>query len=547
MSIITPLRPDQPRAPLANEAAEQGVLGALLADNATLKELGFLRAEHFATAVHSRIFDAAVKLIQGGHPANPVTLKGQFDQDAALSALGGGKYLAELAVSVPLITNAPDYAAVVHDLYLRRQFVAEVEDTIANIYRVDIGRPASAIVADHSARLARLAAEAANARSAGIDRGPIDVGEDNWPISPRSWLLALTFCRRFISGLLSQGAAGKTAVRIAQALALATGRALTGEHVFVRSRVLLVCLEDNLDELRRRVRAAMLHHGVTADDVRGWLFYWAPTGSKIAEHRDGSRVVVPGDLEQQVRTFIDAHKIDLVIFDPFVKTHTAEENDNTAIDAVACILARIAGDLDVAVDVLHHERKAGSPEAGDINRGRGASSFRDAARLFYTLTPMTETEREQFGLAEAERRSLVRVDSAKVNIAPRSIETRWFRIVGVWLGNETDLYPNGDTVPTVEPWHPPDLWRDISTATANAILDQIERGPAEGRRYSVGNRAEARAAWRVVKKDCPTLTDEQAQIVIATWLRNEILESRDYDDPVARKPRKGLYVTRRPG
>jgi hypothetical protein len=232
------------------------------------------------------------------------------------------------------------------------------------------------------------------------------------------------------------------------------------------------------------VRAARLHHGVSADDVRGWLYLWAPIGLKIAEQRNGARQVVPGDLEPQLRTFISDHNIDLVIIDPLVKTHTAEENDNAAIDAVSTILGHLAGELDCAVDVLHHERKDGAPEAGDVNRGRGAGSFKDAARLICTLTPMTETERKQFGLTETERRSLVRVDRAKVNIAPPSIKARWFLIVGVPLGNRTDLYLHGDTVPTVEPWRPPDLWREITPSTVNAILDQIGRGPAEGRRYS---------------------------------------------------------------
>jgi hypothetical protein len=378
--------------------------------------------------------------------------------------------------------------------------------------------------------------------------GPIDAGEDDAPIPPRGWLLGNTFCRGFISGLLSQGAAGKTAVRITQALALATGRPLTGEHVFERGRVLIVCLEDSLDELRRRVRAARLHHGVTAAEVRGWLYFWAPAGLKIAEQRDGSRQIVPGELEQQLRAFIADRMIDLVIIDPLVKTHTADENDNTAIDAVCCILARLADDLNCAVDILHHERKSGSPEAGDANRGRGASSFRDAARLLYTLTPMTEAERDQFGLAEADRRSLIRVDSAKVNIAPPSIEAQWLRIVGVQLGNGTELYPHGDTVPTVEPWDPPDLWRNLPIATVNAILDQIERGPAEGRRYSAANSAGAdRAAWRVVLDHCPALVEKQCRMVISTWLKNQVIESRDYYDTADRKTRSGLFVIKRPG
>ena len=84
----------------------------------------------------------------------------------------------------------------------------------------------------------------------------IDAGEDEAAIPPRGWLLGNAMCRGFISGNVAQGGVGKTALAIARALALATGRPLTGEHVFQRCRVLVVSLEDDIDELRRRVRAA---------------------------------------------------------------------------------------------------------------------------------------------------------------------------------------------------------------------------------------------------------------------------------------------------
>ncbi len=106
--------------------------------------------------------------------------------------------------------------------------------------------------------------------------GEWDAGDDDAPIPPRGWLLGTVFCRRFVSSLLAVGGAGKTALRTAQALALATGQPITGEHVFQRCRVLIVSLEDDMDELRRRVRAARLHHGISQDDVRGWLFLATP-------------------------------------------------------------------------------------------------------------------------------------------------------------------------------------------------------------------------------------------------------------------------------
>ena len=93
---------------------------------------------------------------------------------------------------------------------------------------------------------------------------------------PRGWLLGNTFCRRFLSSLFGDGGVGKTAVRYAQALALATGRNLTGEYVFQRARVLIVSLEDDADELRRRILAARLHFNIKASDIDGWLFLSSP-------------------------------------------------------------------------------------------------------------------------------------------------------------------------------------------------------------------------------------------------------------------------------
>src|SRR5947207_3054351 len=102
-------------------------------------------------------------------------------------------------------------------------------------------------------------------------------------IPPRGWLLGNTFCRRFLSSLLGDGGLGKTSLRIAQLLACATGRRLTGEHVFRRCRVLLISFEDDRDELRRRIRAAMKHHGIAPADVKGWLILAAPKGLKLME------------------------------------------------------------------------------------------------------------------------------------------------------------------------------------------------------------------------------------------------------------------------
>ena len=149
---------------------------------------------------------------------------------------------------------------------------------------------------------------------AASELGEWDAGDDTAPIDPRGWLLGTTACRRFVGSILSEGGTGKTALRIAQGLALATGKEITGEHVFQRCRVLIVSLEDDKDELRRRVRAAMLHHGISQKDVKGWLFLATPgveAGKLVVTNDRG--LPVRSALADTLEVCILKNKIDFVI------------------------------------------------------------------------------------------------------------------------------------------------------------------------------------------------------------------------------------------
>jgi hypothetical protein len=314
----------------------------------------------------------------------------------------------------------------------------------------------------------------------------------------------------------------------------------------MRCRVLLLSFEDGRDELQRRIAAALLHHKINRSELKGWLYYATPKGIKLAELQNGSRQ--RGQLEQELRVNIKRLKSDIVCLDPYVKTHALEENDNSAMDFVCELLASLADDYSIAVDAPHHSRK-GAATPGDPDMGRGGSSIRDAGRLVYTLTPMSEDEAKQFSVEQIDRRYYVRLDSAKVNIAPPSRTATWFKLVGVNIGNATELYPNGDDVQTVEPWHPPDTWASVSAVTLNAVLTEIDNGMPNGQRYTdKGGGTGPRAAWRVVQKHCTDLTEGQCREIIRTWITNGVLYEAEYDDPIERKPRKGyrLDTSKRP-
>ena len=146
------------REPPVNYEAEQALLGALLANkNAYDRVADFLRPEHFADPVHGRIFEACGKLIERGQIANAVTLKALFDQDEALEAVGGARYLADLQKTYVSIINAADYARTIHDLHLRRALIDLGEEIVNEAHNQDLDASATIQIEAAEQRLYTLA------------------------------------------------------------------------------------------------------------------------------------------------------------------------------------------------------------------------------------------------------------------------------------------------------------------------------------------------------------------------------------------------------
>jgi hypothetical protein len=100
-----------------------------------------------------------------------------------------------------------------------------------------------------------------------------------------------------------------------------------------------------------------------------------------------------------------------------------------------------------------------------------------------------------------------------------------------------DLPPAAETQP-IDPSHLAGL-----SPTANAILELINAGTADGRRYTATPPIQDRSAWRIVQRNIPTLTDQEAQSVIDTWLQKGLLELKTYRDPLNRRDTQGLFAT----
>ncbi len=146
------------RTPPHNIEAEQALLGALLVNNEAANQVsGFLLPEHFFQPVHGRVFDAVLQLIERGQIANPITLKHYFENDEALSEVGGAQYLARLAGSAVTVINAEHYGRAIHDLAMRRMLVTIGEEVVNDAYDAPPDNLAANQIESAEQKLFRLA------------------------------------------------------------------------------------------------------------------------------------------------------------------------------------------------------------------------------------------------------------------------------------------------------------------------------------------------------------------------------------------------------
>ena len=131
---------------LVNMYAEQGLLGALMVENARLWDChDAVTAEDFVYPVHGEIFTACKDMIARGQNASPTTLKHVFESHEALQDLGGFGYLVDLWGNPPL-TPVRELAVIVADLATRRRLLESMDQMRATIFNDQ--RPAAEISAD---------------------------------------------------------------------------------------------------------------------------------------------------------------------------------------------------------------------------------------------------------------------------------------------------------------------------------------------------------------------------------------------------------------
>jgi hypothetical protein len=365
-----------------------------------------------------------------------------------------------------------------------------------------------------------------------IDAAQLDI------LPPRQWLYGTKISRKYVTFLAAPGGVGKTAYVIAMALAAASGMDLLHDKPRKPLRVWIYNLEDDELEIRRRLAAAFRHFDLSSDvldNVR--INSGRSRRFQIVKTNQSGDFIAQPDYRLVIEE-LKREAIDIFFVDPYLRSHGVSENENEAQDEVMRLYAQIAEEANCGIVLVHHTKKGAV--SGDMDSLRGGSTQGGGARAAFTLAPMAADEAVKLGIPEVSRRTYVRIDDAKNNMAPPSARAEWLHLESVRLGNGNDDYPLGDNVQVATPWAPPDAWEGFTGDDEAAALARIGLGMDDGERYSA--RAQDKDRWAGAWLIEMGRSEAQAKEMINTWINRGVIESRDYMSEKQRKNRKGLFA-----
>lgn len=362
--------------------------------------------------------------------------------------------------------------------------------------------------------------------------------------APRDWLVPHRMMRRHITMTTAAPGVGKSTIAIEEAISLASGIDFLGFGITKSHRVAVINNEETRDELERRIEATCAYFDVPPAAIAETLFLYSGVDAEklILAHTDKNGNVLPTIRAGQLQELTQTLKLDLVILDPFVQLHYAEESSNEQISRVMVQLRGLGSKQHAAaIHVVHHNRKpaaGNSHQAGDISAARGASSMGGEAHFFFTLADMAEADAEQLNIPENDRVNFLRLDDAKRKMSP-AIGAKWFERHGVHMPYGL----MGEEVGVLVPRDLNDLENKISMHTANEILHRIDEAWNQGMPLSESHQAKTRYVIPHMMQGLQ-VTRQAAKALLKDWLDNAVVATALRDQHANLR---GLQVLKWPG
>jgi hypothetical protein len=386
----------------------------------------------------------------------------------------------------------------------------DVEHLVEEAYKVWPEDPQRALAIVHEARAKgqavgftrfRAVMKACGLTDADLDREPVappDLKEEptaadwSWRTvpPPRRWLVESKLWRGKVTVFSGPGGVGKSSYTAGLAIDCALGRPVVlRDRVHETMTVLLWNGEDDRNETARKIHALLQHNEVDFDELGDRLHVHDKRSMRLDAlnylvHKPGGDLTELEEkrLDRLVEQILEIDP-DLIILDPLVSMHGADENNNSAMEEVMGTLRgwlaeTDPGKPDRAVAVVHHTKKqqVEMDKIDPADMARGASAINAAARAHYILMPLSELDAKKSRVPPAERRSYVKVLDAKNNLSRLSARTNTFRLLGVALGNGDEEHPDGDNVGAIEAYYTSERISDHHMALSVVYSMQEEKG-----------------------------------------------------------------------
>lgn len=250
------------------------------------------------------------------------------------------------------------------------------------------------------------------------------------PIPARRLVFGEMGERGTVTMLAAAPGIGKTTLGVHVACAVASGKDWAGFHAPTAGHVLYLNAEDSQEEVARRFAAVKLAGGLN-DDAAGRVHLAASSEGKRLFER-GKAGLGATEEGKRLMKIVEELQPALIIVDPFVMVHGADENSNAEMAAVIGYMAELARAGDASVLLIHH---AGKDQKDGLGAARGASSMPAAVRSMWSLSYVEKQSEQAAGP--------IRLSCVKSNHHARGND-RLFKRMEVGL-------PNGDMVGLLEP------------------------------------------------------------------------------------------------
>lgn len=359
------------RDPLSNIDSEEYVLAAMLADpSAVAAARGIVAAADFAVEGHQRIFAAMAALAERGDPVDYVSLLNELEArgylpnatvDAVVDSLGNLSVFA---------ANLPYHARVVRDLAQRRD-MRDALGRLGNELATTTAAPHETL-AGWSATFATLA-DRARPGDADDETGRATCALNAPPAEPIGWLAVDFWTRGDIGVIAGEGGSFKSTTALHLACAVAGGYAAFNRFPTERRPVLILSAEDGPDVVQMKIEAMCAGQGWDRERVLSNVHYRATDAASLTDPR----------WQAWLRSEARRLGVGLLVLDPWAELITGNESDNSEQRATVKFLRSLTRESGAAIAIVAHATKPTADARRVLDRIRGASALRDAARVVH--------------------------------------------------------------------------------------------------------------------------------------------------------------------